>query len=320
MPTKTHEHSTTTTDAELALNGGYEYTQGSDAFVPGTSIDAATAADVLDHNPNIRRKFLRLIASGVGASAVALLLAACGPNGTPTSTETHAATGTPSPEATHNPDVFERTDPLPANLAPLKTMDNPTFETQKDGTKLTYGTWLAQYKAAYEARYSAASGLEQDKPAVLTASSTGADLFNAYEYNLHLAASMDVADGEKFLMAHFEGTTDTNPTLADALKTRDELVVKTRQWSSKNPGDAVPASILAELASDGYGRVQISYENGNVPALIDGKLVSVPGTIMTFQNNNGDGIVRHQEFHVEAVKSYDEKTTVYEVVAGDIYV
>src|SRR6185312_15641255 len=129
MPTKIQEqeHSSTTTDAELALNGGYEY--GDTEFVPADSsatadVDPATiaeinevAGDLLDKNPNVRKRFLRLLAAGGGAVALSFLLAACAPNGAPTTTPTHAATGTPSPEATHNPDVFERTDPLPADLA-----------------------------------------------------------------------------------------------------------------------------------------------------------------------------------------------------------
>jgi len=125
-------------------------------------------------------------------------------------------------------------------------------------------------------------------------------------------------DADKFLIAHFEGTTDINPTLVAVLQHREQQTAKTRKWESKKPGDAIPVTILAELATDGHGRVGATYTEGISAAIVNGQLTSAFQTLMTFQYGNGDGVTRHQEFHVEAVQSY-KGATVYEVVASDVY-
>jgi hypothetical protein len=148
-------------------------------------------------------------------------------------------------------DNFERPISLPAELAPLASMSLSDYELRPKDIQLEYASYLGQYRSEYMAWYYRVSGKPEDKPIVLTPTSSAEDLFRAHLYDLRMSDSMNLPDAEKFLVAHFDGTQETNNALKSQLDIRRNITIQSNQFTSKNLGDSIPASVLA--MGDVYG-------------------------------------------------------------------
>jgi hypothetical protein len=141
------------------------------------------------------------IATGAGSALLAVALA-LGPNVSAAPTErpgtTQETTG-PSAEPTPTsvetappvetaPNVFLRTE-MPAELQRYADMTIAEFAGLSNEEQWTYASYLAQYRAAFEARFYAVSGIPSDKPNVLNANSTAIDLIRDRSYSYRMAQS-----------------------------------------------------------------------------------------------------------------------------------
>jgi len=130
----------------------------------------------------------------IGGLAVAALTG-CTPGSAPNPEQTVSAS--PSPEETETaPAVdrwegtdFERTDPLPAELAEAESATPEEFAQLPKSVQIKWATWAGQYKDEFVAYFGSLGIDENDKPYTITADSNVKELIIDRTYQQRVAAN-----------------------------------------------------------------------------------------------------------------------------------
>ena len=221
------------------------------------------------------------------------------PAPTPTDSEVQPS----NPEQPAN--VFERT-PLPAELAKYQTMSIEEFQTLPKEEQWLYASWLDQYRADFEKRFSLVSGNKRDTPVVVTPNSSGMDLFTDLMYSHRLASSFTpTGEYEPSDSAKIFGTLDKDSAIKlitsvyadynDPLLPQDIAIIG-------HEGKAVNVDTLS--ASDSFSLKNIDILN---------EVKNGPATIVTFIGV--DGVTYDITLIAQEIVTYDGKHE-YRTVAG----
>lgn len=221
------------------------------------------------------------------------------PAPTPTDSEVQPS----NPEQPAN--VFDRT-PLPAELAKYQTMSIEEFQTLPKEEQWLYASWLDQYRADFEKRFSLVSGNKRDTPVVVTPDSSGMDLFTDLVYTYRLASSFTpTGEYEPSDNANIFGTLDKD----SAIKLITSVYADyNNPLLSQNiaiiglDGKAVNVDTLS--AGDGFSLKNIDILN---------EVKNGPATIITFIGV--DGVTYDITLIAQEVVTYDGKHE-YRTIAG----
>jgi len=129
----------------------------------------------------------------VGGLAVAALTG-CAPGEAPKPEQTISAS--PSPEVTepapadrYEGSDFERTDPLPAELAEADGATPEEFAQLPKSVQIQWATWAGQYKEEFVAYFASISGIPTDLPYSITTNSDAKTLLVDRTYQQRMAAN-----------------------------------------------------------------------------------------------------------------------------------
>ncbi|MDB5166995.1 MAG: hypothetical protein JWN26_140 [Candidatus Saccharibacteria bacterium] len=249
----------TTTDQDVdysAFNGGYEYSEPE--YVPkgAKSIDVdpetiaeieAAAGNLLDTDPNVRKKFARLLATAGGAVALSFLLAACGTNATPSPTPTVSASDVPTPIETQVPNTANlftgELATTPDQISKYSNMSFADFKALQPSERTAF--FLDKAKdpqkglAAYAKLYTYVSGNSLDAlPATISVDNTPQEILSIATYGQRFAISFDQPTAEKLLAGTIPDLT------SNSYRTMDGVL---QQYAP------ISARVLGAESTDGHG-------------------------------------------------------------------